>query len=206
LGKPITVRCSGTNLYLIDCVRGKLLLDSGWPHCLPTLKNQVKTSGLKFSDIRYVMMTHAHPDHAGLTQTVKRLCGAQLVIHEKQVPFLQELNAFFERKHDADFEPIRVEKGDLVLKSSNRAVLQSIGIQGELVETPGHSQDSLSLVVDEGYAFVGDLTRPDLATEENTLALYTSWKTIIRMQIDWIYPGHGEPIKASDIEKLLENE
>ncbi len=84
-------------------------MDSGWPHCLPTLKNQVKTSGLKITDIRYVMMTHAHPDHAGLTQTVKRLCGAQLVV-----------------------------------KSSNRAALQSIGILGELVKTPCHSLDSLS--------------------------------------------------------------
>jgi glyoxylase-like metal-dependent hydrolase (beta-lactamase superfamily II) len=114
LGKPVTIRCSGTNLYLIDCLKGKLLIDSGWPHCLPTLKAQVKTFELKLTDIRYVMMTHAHPDHAGLMQTLKRLCGAQLVIHKKQVPFLLELNAFFERKHDPDFEPIRVEKDDLV--------------------------------------------------------------------------------------------
>ncbi len=180
------------------------MLDSGWPHCLLTLKSQVKTFGLKLSDIRYVMMTHAHPDHAGLMQTLKRLCDAQLVIHEKQVPFLEELNAFFERKHDADFEPVRIEKGDLVVKNANnRAVLQSIGIQGELVETPGHSDDSVSLVVDEGDAFTGDLTRPDLATEDNAAALTASWNKILQRRIKWIYPGHGEPIAASAIEKLL---
>ena len=79
MGKPIIARCSGTNLYLIECLGGKLLIDSGWPHCLPMLKAQVRASGLKLADIRYVMMTHAHPDHAGLMQTLKRLCGAQLI-------------------------------------------------------------------------------------------------------------------------------
>jgi glyoxylase-like metal-dependent hydrolase (beta-lactamase superfamily II) len=178
-------------------------VDTGWSHCLPTLKAQVKTCGLKLSDIRYVMLTHAHPDHAGLIQTLKQLCGAQLVIHENQIPFLMEMNAFFKRKPDADFEPVRVEKNDLVLKSPNRAALQSLGILGEMIETPGHSDDSVSLILDDRTAYVGDLTRPDLATEENAAALTASWKKILRPGINWIYPGHGDAFAAADIEKLL---
>jgi glyoxylase-like metal-dependent hydrolase (beta-lactamase superfamily II) len=57
--------------------------------------------------------------------------------------------------------------------------------------------------LDEGRAFVGDLTRPDLATEENAAELAASWKKILQMRIKWIYPGRGEPITSADIEKLL---
>ena len=203
MGKPIEMRCRGANYYLIDCQDGKLLLDAGWPHCLPNLKDDLKGWGLKLYDIRYVMITHAHPDHAGMVQILKRLCGAHLVIHECQVPFLSELNAFFERKHDPDFEPLRVDKGDLVVGSANRTVLQSIGILGQMVETPGHSDDSISLVLDEGYAFVGDLTRPDLATEEAAEVLRASWKRLLQARVAWIYAGHGQPIPAAEIEHLL---
>ncbi len=74
--EPITVRCRGTNFYLLDCQGGKLLLDAGWPHCLPELKAQVKAAGLKLGDIRYVITTHAHPDHAGLIQALNK-CAAR---------------------------------------------------------------------------------------------------------------------------------
>lgn len=44
---------------------------------------------------------------------------------------------------------------DHVLRS--RALLKGIGIEGELIPTPGHSDDSISLVTDEGHGLTGDL-------------------------------------------------
>jgi hypothetical protein len=123
LGKPITIRNRGTNLYLIDCLRGKFVLDSGWPHCLPTLKSQVKTFGLKLADIRYVMMIHAHPDHAGLMQTLKRLCGAQLITHEKDDSVclvLDEGDAF---TGDLPRPDLAIEENGATLKASWNKIL-----------------------------------------------------------------------------------
>jgi glyoxylase-like metal-dependent hydrolase (beta-lactamase superfamily II) len=200
---PIILRCSSTNFYLLDCQGGKLFLDAGWPHCLPHIKTQLKSFGLKFADIRYVMMTHAHPDHAGLVQTLKRMCGARWLIHQRQIPYLEALNALFKRKGDPAFEPLRVGPDDLIFEDKNRAVLASIGVQGEAIATPGHSDDSISLALDDIGVFVGDLTRPDLAAEENATTIRTSWEKILQRQPAWVYPGHGEPIPAAEIKRLL---
>ncbi len=131
------------------------------------------------------------------------MCGTRLVIHEKQIPSIRELNAFFARKKDADYIPIQVEPNDLVVGSSNRQALAAIGVLGELVETPGHSDDSISLVLDDGSAFTGDLTRPDMAGEENAAALTASWEKILRLHAQRIYAGHGGPMAAGEIETML---
>src|SRR5260370_1294944 len=49
--------------------------------------------------------------------------------------------------------------------AESRALLARLGIGGEIVPTPGHSDDSVSLVLDDGSAFTGDLTPPGLALE-----------------------------------------
>jgi len=74
------------------------------------------------------MITHHHPDHAGLTQEIKQASHARLIILENQVPFLENLQSFYAGK--GGYVPIRVDKSDLVLKSSNRAVLNRVGIWG----------------------------------------------------------------------------
>jgi len=137
------------------------------------------------------MITHHHPDHAGLTQEIKRAANARLIILEKQIPFLENLKAFYAGK--GNYEPIRIEASDLVLQSSNRAVLREIGIQGEIIETPGHSDDSVSLVLDSGMAFIGDLHPPDFVPDEARDATCQSWNKLVRLNIKTVYPAHGKP-------------
>jgi glyoxylase-like metal-dependent hydrolase (beta-lactamase superfamily II) len=200
---PIAVRCRGINSYLVDCLDGQLLIDPGWPHCLHELKSGIKETGLRLSSVRYAIATHAHPDHAGGLQTLKRLCGVRLLVHERQVGALDDLNAFFERKPDPGFEPIVIGGEDIVVGTPNRAALAAIGVRGEIVETPGHSDDSVTLVTDEGWAFTGDLTRPDMVPDESAAAVIASWKMILARGAAWIYPGHGGPIGADTVEEML---
>jgi ribonuclease/clavin/mitogillin len=200
---PVAVRCRGINSYLVDCLDGKLLIDPGWPHCLHELKSGMKEFGLRLSSVRYAIATHAHPDHAGGLQTLKRLCGVRLIVHERQIGALDDLNAFFKRKPDPGFEPIVIGAEDLVVGTPNRAALASIGVRGEIVETPGHSEDSVTLVTDEGWAFTGDLTRPDMIPNESAAAVTASWRTILARRAARIYPGHGGPIEAAAIEEML---
>ena len=76
-----------------------------------------------------------------------------------QIPFLENLKTFQAEK--SVYRAIRIDASDLVLRGSNRADLYGVGIQGEIIETPGHSDDSVSLVLDSGLAFIGDLQLPD---------------------------------------------
>jgi len=66
-----------------------------------------------------------------------------------------------------------------------------IGIAGEIVPTPGHSDDSVSLVLDDGSAFTGDLTPLALAGEEGWNAVVASWQRLRALGANRIYPGHG---------------
>ncbi len=69
----------------------------------------------------------------------------------------------------------------------SRALLKRLGIDGEIVATPGHSDDSVSLVLDSGEAFTGDLTHPSMADEAAT----ASWAKLRAMGAKAVYPGHG---------------
>jgi endoribonuclease LACTB2 len=200
---PVVIRSHGALLYLVDCGGGKLLFDAGWPRSLPDLKAGMEGEGLRLSAIRFVATSHAHPDHAGLMQKLKRYCGVRLLIHEKQRSSLAELNRFFERKPDPDFEPVRIDATDIVVGSPNGEALAALGIAGELLETPGHSDDSVSLILDGGAVFTGDLTRPDMATAEDRAAVRASWQTILDRRAAWVFPGHGAPYPASVIREML---
>jgi glyoxylase-like metal-dependent hydrolase (beta-lactamase superfamily II) len=53
--------------------------------------------------------------------------------------------------------------------ADGRALLATLGISAELIHTPGHSDDRVSLVLDSGEAFTGDLTDPQLIGPEDPM-------------------------------------
>lgn len=199
----LAITISSTHYYLLNCAGGKLMVDTGWAGSLPKLSGELKRYKVQLSEIRYVMITHHHPDHAGLTQEIKDACGVKLIIHEVQIPYLKNLAAFYQEKSKGAYLPIRVEKDDIILPSSNREVLRSIGIAGEALVTPGHSDDSISLVLDDGMAFTGDLTLPFMASEENEAVLRESWARILALNPETIYPAHGNPVLAEQLRGFL---
>lgn len=190
----ITLTVNSTHFYLIDCTGGKLLVDAGWE--LSRFTSRLKACQIPITQIRYVMFTHHHPDHAGLVQAVKNLAGAKMIIHEAQIPFLPMLHSFYENK--GGYTPIQVEKDDLV--SPDRAALKAIGIEGEILRTPGHSSDSISLVLDSQDAFIGDLTPPDYASPENRVEIIESWKKLFEHQARFFYHSHAKPFPLSQIQ------
>ncbi len=79
----------------------------------------------------------------------------------------------------------------LVTIADSRAFLARLGIQGEIITTPGHSDDSVTLILDEGAAFTGDLTHPMMIVEDTPNPLRESWEKIRSVGVKTIYPGHG---------------
>ncbi len=192
----ITLTHRSTHTFLVDLGTGKLMVDAGWPGTLSVLKSQLRAYRIDPAEIKFVLITHTHPDHAGLAQEIKRLSGARLLIHEVQVPFLPQLEASWKGK--GGYVPIVVEPRDVVLASANRPVLGQLGIRGEVLETPGHSDDSVSLVLDSGLCFVGDLHPPQFAPDEAAAAVSrASWQKLLDHGARMFYPAHGEPFRAS---------
>jgi glyoxylase-like metal-dependent hydrolase (beta-lactamase superfamily II) len=73
-----------TNVYLVKSKEGCLLIDTGWnvDTAWEALVRQLDGAEVSLSDLRYIVITHAHPDHYGLVNRLQHLTPARLVIHE----------------------------------------------------------------------------------------------------------------------------
>ena len=185
----VNVGFQSTNYYVIDIKGGKLLIDCGWPGTLPQFLAELKRKNISIQDIKYLLVTHFHPDHAGLTQELKRL-GVKHILMDVQVNFISQMIEFFKTKN---YPYIEITTNDSInLKvGESRKFLVGIGLQGEIIHTLGHSDDSVTLILDEGFAFTGDLHPALMLTEEDN-ASWTSWDTIQQHNVKTIFPGHGK--------------
>jgi endoribonuclease LACTB2 len=191
----INVGYDSTNYYMIEQGGSCLLVDVGWPGTLAKLQASLKRKRLSIADIGWLWVTHYHPDHAGLVQELKDQRVRHLLLQE-QLPAVEQLKNYM--KPTSGYVEIRLE-GSLVLRAGeSRAWLTKIGLAGELVPTPGHSFDSISLVLDEGMGFTGDLLPPALATEENAAEIRQSWNHLRSLNVHTIYPGHG-PVRPMPV-------
>lgn len=184
----LNIGYDSTNYYLLTTSAPKLLVDIGWPGTLPKLLRALQRYNLQLKDIPYALATHYHPDHAGLAQEAKQQ-GVKLIVMENQNETLAEFGKYM--KPEMHYTPITLQDNLLLRFDESRAFLASLGLAGEIIATPGHSDDSATLVLDEGMAFTGDLHPPEYATEEQQARTAVSWKKIHQLGAHTIYPGHG---------------
>ena len=183
----INVGYDSTNYYLIEFKSGKLLVDCGWPGTIPKFSAELKRKGVSLKEIKYLLVTHFHPDHAGIVQELKNQ-GITFLLLECQVDFIAQLTELFKTKK---YPYVEIKQSDShILKiEDSRKFLASLGLDGEILHTPGHSDDSITLILDEGYAFTGDL-HPSFMDIDHDITR-ASWDKIRQHKITRIFPGHG---------------
>lgn len=77
------------NAYLADDGREVVVVDTGRPGSAPKLEAALGEIGRKASDVRSIVLTHAHPDHAGSAAALRRLTGAAIYMHEEDAVLLR---------------------------------------------------------------------------------------------------------------------
>lgn len=72
------------NSYLIKTDEGSILVDTGWntEEAFISLQTQMEYHGVSFSNLKYIFMTHIHPDHYGLVGRIEKFTEAKLIIHK----------------------------------------------------------------------------------------------------------------------------
>lgn len=140
------------------------------------------------SEIKYGLATHYHIDHAGLAQELKD-SGMRLLVLPTQVDAIPLMKRW--TKPSDRYVEVTAHNNTLISFAESREVLAGMGISGEIISTPGHSDDSVSLVLDHGSAFTGDLTPPGLIGEEDAAITVASWQALRDRGKKWIHPGHG---------------
>ena len=184
----VNVGYGSTNYYVVSPSPGaKLLVDCGWPGTMGRLNRELRRKGIDLEEVEYLLVTHYHPDHAGLTQELRNT-GVQLLLMDTQISSVRLLKDYM--GPDRGYVEIELEGSRVLKEEDSRAFLIHIGIEGEIIATPGHSPDSVSLILDEGIAFTGDLTHSLLLPDDDTTCR-ESWGKISAHGVTRILPAHG---------------
>jgi len=74
------ISLGGVNAFLID--DGDLtLIDTGLPKSEDKIVAAIEATGKKVTDLKHIIVTHCHPDHAGSVAALKRMSGARVYMH-----------------------------------------------------------------------------------------------------------------------------
>ena len=171
----VNVGYRSTNYWAISAGRSRVLVDLGWPGTMGTMRANLGRMDIPLREIRYGLATHYHPDHAGVAQDLKD-AGVPLLMIDVQVPFIHLMKRYI-KAHD-HFTEISMEGNVVISVSESRALLHRVGIAGEILHTPGHSEDSVSVLLDDGQVFTGDLTDPTMVGPENPDVVRASWQLL----------------------------
>ena len=195
----VNVGYRSTNYWVVSAGSSRLLVDLGYPGTMGAMRANLQRMGVPLKEIRYGLATHYHLDHAGLAQELK-LAGVPLLVLEPQVPAIPLLKSWM--KPQDHYLDITLHDNVTIPLARSRALLAELGIGGEILHTPGHSDDSVSLLLDDGSAFTGDLTHPAFATESQAPAIAASWRRLRDHGAAVVYPGHGRirPMHADTVD------
>jgi metallo-beta-lactamase class B len=130
----------GLSAILIKNNSEAILIDGGIPGSAKMLINNMKTVGVSPKDLKWVVFTHAHYDHAGPLAEVKRLTGAKIASSTESAALAERGGK--DDIHFAGKYPFEAFKTDRYLKDGEAIELGEISLKAHF--TPGHTPGSLS--------------------------------------------------------------
>jgi hydroxyacylglutathione hydrolase len=217
------VKFGHSNVYFIRTEDGHILVDAGMPGDTEKLDEVFATAGVEPSSIRLIVVTHGHVDHMGLLAYAKETTGATVLCHQSlsgklaigeiEVPVAQNLIGHFlnfmtgiqEMTGGADIEGVNA---DIVV--DDVFDLSEYGISGKIIHTPGHSQGSISIILDNGETLVGDMVRdvgdgeigPGMFYEDKE-TLIASLEEVALFESRTIYLSHGNTIDNTGLNNAI---
>jgi len=203
---------------------GTILIDGGAPKQARNFMKGIENLSIKPEDIQLIVITHGHWDHIGSAKEIKEITGAKIALHRNEKDWLEKslkplppavtLWGHIFAKIMAIFVPlIHVPAADVdVVLGDEELSLADYGIPGRIIPTPGHSMGSVSVLLETGDAFVGDLAMngfplrigPGLPIfAEDLQKVKKSWQLLLERGAVTVYPAHGKPFSADAIRRAL---
>ena len=185
----IKLKYGNTNTFYIPGTKAGLLIDTDYAGTMRAFYKALKLSGFQMNDVGYVMATHFHPDHSGLIGELMNQ-GVNLLLIDVQKDCVHFSDDIFAREK-AHYMPINDEQATVISCRQSRAFLAEMGISGEVIHTPSHSPDSVSLILDEGDCIVGDLEPAEyLSAYDDNVKLKEDWERILSHHPKRVFYAH----------------
>lgn len=212
------------NTYLVEADKGLVLVDTGMPGSEKRILKAIAGLGRVPSDVKLILLTHRHWDHIGSSAALKKETSGMLVSHGFEKPYVAgtlvvitprawSLYGRIARRVLAlasstkklfrlvKYHPVLVDEA-----SDEESVLETAGLDGSIVWTPGHTKGSISLFLNKSkVAIIGDLLmnkRGKLREPmfmENTSQTMSSVQRILDLHPVILCPGHGKPLPPSTV-------
>jgi glyoxylase-like metal-dependent hydrolase (beta-lactamase superfamily II) len=150
---------------LLTAADGVTLIDPGPTSCLPVLEAGLRERGLALRDVRNVLLTHIHLDHAGAAGTiVERVPGVRVFVHERGAPhmidpakLLASATRLYGDQMDTLWGAFLPVPADSVTVLTGGERLELAGTSIKVAYTPGHAKHHVCYLNEhDGMAFAGD--------------------------------------------------
>lgn len=202
-----------------------ILIDGGSPNQVDRFKQIVEPLPVKPEDVKLILLTHGHWDHIASTKDIQAITGAKVALHNREKDWLEKgmaqtppgvtlwgrILSLFIGIYMRSVK-IPATKVDIVMNDDEWS-LAEYGIPGKAIYTPGHSSGSVTILLETGDAFVGDLAmnafplrlNPGMPIfAEDMEGVKTSWKKLLNLSVKTVYPAHGEPFSADIMRKAVQ--
>jgi glyoxylase-like metal-dependent hydrolase (beta-lactamase superfamily II) len=218
--KVETVFTGIANTHIIVDKQNVIVIDAGMPHQAKRIVNRIRALGRSSQDVRLIVVTHGHVDHAGSAEALRRLTGAPIAMHraDAHLTATRDLKIPPGRNRGVDAAgklitrfgwavPLETFEPDVLLEDGMS--LRAYGIDAQVAHTPGHTAGSVTLAFADGTLFVGDallnLVRVSfpLWWEDSTAAKASACRIqSLRPQV--CYTGHGRAFDRNALEAFVQ--
>jgi metallo-beta-lactamase class B len=134
IGNIHYVGTDGVSAWLITTPKGHILIDGILPQSAPQIIANVKALGFRIHDVKYLLNSHAHIDHAGGLAGLQRATGARLIASAADRPILEAGRIAFGPSKDMPFPAIRVNR---IIGDGGKVTLGGVTLTAHLM--PGHT-------------------------------------------------------------------
>lgn len=172
----------GLGVFLITTPEGHVLIDGALAQSVPQILDNIRALGFDSADIKYLLNTHGHYDHAAGLAGLQRASGAAMVASAADKPYLEAGRVDHGPTSDVPFPPVRVDK---VVGDGATVSLGGVMLTAHL--TPGHSPGCTSW----------SLSARDSTGKPRKVFLHCSASLGGQSLVPPAYPGMADNYRAS---------